>query len=144
MYNDRPLTNPHIQEALDLFTVICERYDLAGAVTFIDAKEMGFAYHLPATWNGFVPDPTTPLGFRMRIKEAELGRERAQEFAEGTVWVLGALLDFGEQTNRWARDLWNMLKRAGMSLSRRRFGGQRLPRLTNEPLDRGPGQAPRR
>jgi hypothetical protein len=133
MQQTRHITNPHIQEALDAFTILCQHYDLAGAVTFIDANEMGFAYHLGATWNGFVPDPDTPLGLRMRIKEAELGRERAQQFAAGTVWVLGALLDFGEQTNSWARDLWNMLKRAGLSLSRRRFGGQKLPRLTNLP-----------
>lgn len=133
MHNDRPLDNPHIQEALDAFNLLCTTYDLAGAVTFIDAKEMGFSYHLPATWNGLVDDDTTPLGFRLRIKEVEVGRERAQQFAEGTTWVFGALIDFGEQTRLWGTDLWKLLKQAGWSISRRPFGGQPIPRLTSQP-----------
>jgi hypothetical protein len=133
MMNDRPLENARIREALLVFNMVCDQYDLTGAVCFMDDKEMGFSYHNDATWNAVVKDETLPLGFRIRIKEADLGKERAHEFAVGTAWHFSALKDFGVQTKAWADDILDMMKKYGIGITHTSFGGQKLPRLMNAP-----------
>ena len=131
--NDRPLTNPHMEHCRQEMLLLLERYDLAGAVCLIDGQEMGFAYHLPATWNAFVPDDTLRLGFRVRAKSEDLGHDRAHMLLEGTAQTVGGLKDFGRQTDVWMQDLFRLLRKAGVQIVHRPFGGQRLPRLTNQP-----------
>ena len=46
--------------------------------------------------------------------------------------MLYQLRDFGEQTQVWMSDLITMLAKAGMSFTHRPFGGQKLPRLTDQ------------
>ena len=133
MRNDRALNSPHMEHCRQEMLLLLERYDLAGAVCLIDDKEMGFAYHLPATWNAFVPDDTLPLGFRIRAKSQELGHDRAQMLMEGAGQVIMGLKDFGVQTQTWMQDLLRLLRKAGVKITHRPFGGQRLPRLTNQP-----------
>lgn len=116
MQNERPLDNPHIQEALDVFHAICERYDLAGGVYFTDATEMGFTYHPCATWNAHIADASLPLGFRIRARERELGPERAKELLDGSGWVIASMHQFGHQTKLWAQDLRKILKDMGMTI----------------------------
>jgi hypothetical protein len=110
MRNDRPINNNNIQRAIQQFHQLCEFYDLVGCCTFADKEEMGFYYHMTSTWNGIVDDDATPLGFRIRVIEKDLGRERAQEFAEGTVWTFAALRNFGKQTMIWGNDLLDVLR----------------------------------
>ena len=133
MQNDRPLNNPHMERCRQEMLLLLERYDLAGAVCLIDDQEMGFAYVLPASWNAFVEDNTLPLGFRIRAKSQELGHDRAQMLMEGTGQVITGLKDFGVQTQAWMQDLLRLLRKAGVRVVHRPFGGQLLPRLTNQP-----------
>lgn len=133
MKNDCPLTNPDIRHILDEFRRLCQQYDLAGACTVLDAQESGFTYALPTTFNAVVPDAALPLGFRIRLKTAEVGVEQAHQLAEGTAWTFGALTDFGTQTETWGRDLLRMLRQAGITFTRRRFGGTKLPHLGTGP-----------
>ena len=129
MWNNRPIDNPHIAEVLAEFQRLCRYYDLVGGCTVGDEKEMGYGYAIFTTWNGFVEDATMPLGFRIRIKTADLGTERAQAFAEGAAWTCGLFLDFATQTSRWFKDILQLLRRNGMRVTYRPFGGARLPRL---------------
>lgn len=117
MHNDRPIANPQMQEAIHAFQALCQRYDLAGGCFFVDAKEMGFTYAMPATWNAMIPDDRTDTGFRIRVKQAEIGRERAQQLMDGTVWVFGAMCNFGRQTLQWGQDLIAMLRAQGMEIT---------------------------
>lgn len=133
MRNNRPLTNPDIQHVLGEFQRLCQQYDLVGACTVLDAHESGFTYALGATFNAVVPDATLPLGFRIRLKTAEVGAEHAHQLAEGTAWTFGALTDFGTQTETWGRDLLRMIRQAGITFTRRRFGGTKLPHLGTRP-----------
>lgn len=132
MWNERPIDNPHIAEVLAEFQRLCRYHDLVGGCTVGDAKEMGYSYAIFTTWNGFVADATTPLGFRIRIKTADLGAERAQAVAEGAGWTCGMLLAFATQTSRWFKDVLQLLRRNGMRVTYRPFGGARLPRLRGE------------
>ena len=84
MLNTRPLADAKTQEALDLIHTILRHYDLAGAVCVVNEQEMGFAYALYTTWNIVVEDPTVPMGFRLRLKTAEQGQERARALMLGT------------------------------------------------------------
>ena len=133
MQNDRPLNNPHMEHCRQEMLLLMERYDLAGAVCLIDDQEMGFAYVLPASWNAFIEDHTPPLGFRIRAKSQDLGHDRAQQLMEGTGQVIAGLKDFGVQTQAWMQDLLRLLRKAGVQVSHRPFGGKRLPRLTDQP-----------
>ena len=132
MQNDRPLNNPHMERCRQEMLLLLEQHDLAGAVCLIDDQEMGFAYHLPATWNAFVEDATLPLGFRIRAKSADLGHDRAQYLMNGVGAVLGGLKDFATQTQVWMQDLTRLLRKAGVQVSHRPFGGQRVPHLVDQ------------
>ena len=133
MQNDRPLHDPRTQEALSMILLIMQDYDLAGAVCLVNEHEMGFGYQLLTTFNAVVEDPTLPLGFRFRLKTAELGEERAHQLALGTGHMLHQLKDFGAQTDLWMTDLLAILAQAGVTFERLPFGGRTLPRLTSEP-----------
>jgi len=116
MRNDRPLDNPRIQNGLDVFHYLCIEQDLAGGIYLLDDKEMGFSYHMDATWNAFVMDAELPSGFRIRVKQDELGRERAKEFLEGAAFVIGMMQQFGYQTRLWGKDLQKLVEKSGMKI----------------------------
>jgi len=132
MQNNRPVNNPDIQYVLNEFQRLCRYYDLAGTCTVLDAQESGFTYALYTTWNAVIEDDSLPMGFRIRLKTAEQGAERAQALAEGTAWTFGALLDFGTQTRTWGHDMLTLLRQAGMNIVHTPFGGAKLPRLRGQ------------
>lgn len=126
MLNDCPLDDPKTQEALQVIVEVMRYYDLAGGVYLVNAQEMGFAYHWETTWNAMVTDPNPPeipgartLGFRIRVKEADLGAERAAELMQGTGWCIGAMKNFGLQCVQWADDLFRMLRKSGVRIEHR-------------------------
>lgn len=136
MQNDRPIEDPRMQEALGIIAEVYRHYDLAGGAYVVNPKEMAFHYAIYTTWNAVVEDENVPqvpgmqtLGFRIRAKQDDLGAERAKELLEGTAWMLGAMKDFGIQCTQWATDLMRMLRKAGLHIEHRPFGGQRLPHI---------------
>lgn len=133
--NPTPPTE-HIRQFFEEFERLCRRYDLVGACTVSDEQENGYFYHLEATWNAIIKDEHLvpwegyePIGIRIRIKSEEVGQERAEQLAIGTAWTFGSLCDFGIRTETWMRDFMKMLKRAGVPLTYKPFGGKRLLRL---------------
>jgi len=133
MLNDRPLEDARTQEALNMILLIMREYDLAGAVCVVNEHEMGFGYQIYTTWNIVIEDSSVePLGFRFRVKEAEQGRERAEQLVLGTGHMLHQIKDFGAQTQLWMGDLLTNLKKAGISFTHRPFNGRKIPRLTSE------------
>jgi len=133
MFNDRPVEDPRLQEALQAMQLLCREYDLAGAIMLVSEHEAAFTYPIYTTWNAVVEDETLPLGFRFRLKTAEQGPERAKDLALGTGHMLHQLKDFGAQTQLWMGDLLRLLRQAGMRFTHVPFNGRKLPRLTNEP-----------
>lgn len=136
MQNDRPIEDERTREALAIIAEVYRHYDLAGGAYVVNPKEMAFHYAIYTTWNAVVEDDDLPqqpgmqtLGFRIRAREAELGPERARELLEGTAWMLGAMKDFGMQCTQWATDMMHMLRKAGITIEHRPFGGQRLPHI---------------
>ena len=130
MRNTRAVTDPRLEACRAEMLAVLQRYDLAGGLCVVNETEWAYAYQLSTTWNGFVDDTTTPLGFRVRIQTATLGADRAQAFADGTVGVIGALADFSTQTTRWMQDLFRILRKAGLQITHRPFGGKRPQRLS--------------
>lgn len=129
MFNDRPIESEHIREALSGAKYLFDYFDLAGGIYLIDSQEWAWAYQKSTTWNAFVDDPETPLGFRIRAREAELGSERAKELIEGAAFTLTSMQDFGNQTRLWAGDMIKMLNKAGFSIHYKPFNGNKLPRI---------------
>lgn len=116
MFNARPLEDPRTHEALQILLETYRVYDLAGGCYVVNEREMGFGYALYTTWNAFVEEDSLPMGFRIRTTEAELGRERARQFLEGTAWTLAAMRNFGRQSEHWGKDLMRLLTRAGVRI----------------------------
>jgi hypothetical protein len=133
MFNNRPIEDPRLQEALQVIGLVCREYDLAGAIMLVSEHEAAFTYPIYTTWNAVIEDDTLELGFRFRLKTAEQGPERAEQLALGTGHMLHQLKDFGAQTQLWMGDLLRNLARAGMRFSHVPFNGRKLPRLTSEP-----------
>ena len=134
--NDRPLQDPKAQEALNIIYGLYKYYDLAGGVCIVNPQEWGYGYIWETTWNACVNDPNLPvrggmqpLGFRIRAKEAELGRERAKELLTGSAFTLTSLKDFGTQTKIWAEDLIRLLRKNGLQIDYKPFNGKPLPRI---------------
>jgi len=130
MFNDRPIEDINTQACLRAIRDVLDYYDLAGAVMLVNSSEWAYTYHFPTTWNAFINDESTPLGFRLRARQAELGEERAHELILGAAFVLTSMQDFGNQTRLWAQDLIQILKKAGVEVSYKPFNGQKLLRLS--------------
>ena len=130
MINDRLIEDPRVQAALDEVLAIYRRYDLAGAVMLVSEQEAAFAYPLYTTWNAIVEDATVhPLGFRIRVNQDALGKDRARALALGTAHLFCNLKDFGAQTHLWMGDLLALVKKAGWDIVHRPFNGRTLPRI---------------
>jgi hypothetical protein len=129
VFNKRPVENPNMQLVLEEFQRLCRYYDLVGACMVVDAKESAYTYNLFSTFNAIIEDETLPMGFRIRLKATEQGKERAQELAQGTAWTFCALLDFGTQTRAWMKDFISILRRSGLQIKHNPFNGQKLERI---------------
>ena len=129
MFNDRPIRSAQLREALDLIGSTINYYDIAGGAFLVYKDEWCYGYQMPATWNAHIEDKATPMGFRIRAREDELGRDRAGELLLGSAQVLTSMQDFGNQTRLWAGDMIKLLRKAGLHIDHTPFGGQRLPRL---------------
>jgi hypothetical protein len=129
MYNDRPIEDPRLAQALQEVAAVYRTYDLAGAAMLVNEHEAAYVYPLYTTWNAIIEDEALPMGIRIRLKEAEQGAARTHALALGTAHVFCQLKDFGAQTQLWMQDFLSMLKRAGMRIHHVPFNGQKLPRL---------------
>jgi hypothetical protein len=118
-----------MQEALQKLLHIYREYDLAGGCYLVNQDEMAFGYSLYTSWNCVIEDESVPLGFRIRAKSEELGHDRAQAMMEGTVWMLGAMRNFGRQCEQWGKDLMRLLQSSGLRITYKPFGGAKLPHL---------------
>lgn len=129
MFNDRPIEDLDLKATLDAIGAAIQYSDLAGGVFLVKGAEWCYGYQMSATWNAHIDDKSTPMGFRIRAREAELGRDRAGELLLGSAQVLTSMQDFGNQTRLWAGDMIKLLRKAGLHIDHKPFGGQRLPRL---------------
>jgi hypothetical protein len=127
--NDRPIDNPRLQKALNECKAVFARYGLAGAVMLVSADEAAYCYAMHAPWSAIRYDPDTPLGWRIRSKEAEIGKAMAHVRMEGAVHTLCQLRDFGFQTESWMAEVLAMLRDAGIEFDHTPFGGKPLPPL---------------
>ena len=84
MQNDRPIENPRLQAALQAVLELAREEDLACAVMLLSEDEAAFGFQLFTSYNAVIEDKTLPLGFRFRLKSAELGQERAEAMALAT------------------------------------------------------------
>jgi hypothetical protein len=129
MYNNRPIDDPRLAQALQEVAAVYRKYDLAGAAMLVNEHEAAFVYPLYTTWNAIIEDDTQPMGIRIRIKTDEQGTERAQALGEGTAHLFCQLKDFGAQTQLWMQDFLRLLKQSGMRIYHVPFNGQKLPRI---------------
>ena len=125
--NNRPVEDPRLQKALDDVKRVFAKYGYAGAVMMISADEAAFFYAMHAPWSAIRFDPDTPLGWRIRAKEAEDGRAVTEARLEAAVHTICMLADFGEQTMEWMTQVKAMLRQAGIDFDHTSFGGQPLP-----------------
>lgn len=132
MINDRPIKNPELQEALDEFKAIMQRYGLAGTCMLVAPGEAAFTYGLHAPWSALQPDPTRPFGFRFRANSEREGKDVAMRRIEGAMHTICQLSDYGEQTTSWMEDMKLMLRRAGIDFVHTPFGGKPLGRLVSQ------------
>lgn len=131
MINDRPIEDPKLQRALNEVKRIMAKYQLAGACMLVSANEAAFTYGMHAPWSALRPDPSLPLGFRLRAKSAEDGKEVTHKRVEGAMHTICQLSDFGEQTTAWMEDIKLMARRAGIEFDHTPFGGRPLQHLTD-------------
>ena len=105
MINDRPIEDPKLQKALNEVKQVMARYGLPGACMLVSAEEAAFTYRMHAPWSALRFDPTTPLGFRFRVKSVEDGKEETHRRVEAAMHTICQLSDFGEQTTAWMEAL---------------------------------------
>ena len=129
MINDRPVDDPRLQRALDECKAVFSRYGFAGTCIIISPNEAAFFYHMHAPWSALRYDATTPLGFRLKAKTSETGKEETHRRVEAAVGTICQMSDFGEQTTAWMEDLKLMVRRAGIDFDHVPFGGKPLPHL---------------
>lgn len=129
MHNDRPINNPRLQAALNDVQRVMARYGFAGACMLVSADEAAFTYGMHAPWSAIRPDPTTPMGWRIRAKSAEDGKALTEKRVEGAVHTVCQLSDFGAQTMDWMEQLKQMIRQAGIDFDHTPFNGRPLPNI---------------
>lgn len=128
--NNRPVDDPKLQRALDEVKAVFARYGFAGAAMVISPEEAAFVYAMHAPWSAIRYDPDTPLGWRLRAKSAEDGRELTRERVEGAVHTVCTLSDFGSQTMDWCEQIKLLLRQNGIDFDHTPFGGAEPGRIT--------------
>lgn len=131
--NDRPVENPKLQQALNAIKATMAKYGFAGACMVVSEDEAAFFYAMHAPWSAIRPDDSLALGFRIRAKSSEDGKELTQKRLEGALHTICQLSDFGEQTTAWMEDIKLMCRRAGIDFDHTPFNGKPLPHITGEP-----------
>lgn len=126
MRNDREIESPYIKEAIRLIGYEMVMKDLSGGVFLMDEHELGWLYKLPSSWNAFTEDVELPLGFRLRARQEELGKERAKFLLDNSAFVMGGMVRFGDQTRIWGRDLIKLCAKSGMHITVEPYN---IPRL---------------
>ena len=106
------------------------RYGFAGAAMIISPQEAAFFYAMHAPWSAIRYDPDTPLGWRLRAKSAEDGRELTRERVEGAVHTVCQLEDFGAAMMDWMSQIKAMLRQNGIDFDHTPFGGAEPGRIT--------------
>ena len=129
MINDRPIDDPALQRALNAVKATMAKHGFAGAVMLVAPEEAAFAYVMHAPWSAIVQDRETPLGFRIRAKSAEDGKELTHRRVEGAAHTICQLSDFGAQTMDWMEQLKSLLRQAGVEFDHSPFNGRPLPSL---------------
>lgn len=95
-------------------------------------EEAAFSYKLHARWSAFRRDDATPLGWRLRIKEAEINKREAKRRAEGAAHTACQLSDFGAATMDWCEQIKFLLRKAGIDFDHVPFNGRPLPSIEVE------------
>jgi len=131
--NDRSVQDPRLQKALDEVKMVFARYGMAGAAMVISPEEAAFVYAMHAPWSAIRFDPDSPLGWRLRAKEAEDGRAVTEARVEGAMHTICQLADFGSQTQDWMEQIKAMVREAGIDFDHTPFGGQPLPSIKQLP-----------
>lgn len=129
MINDRPINNKKLQRALNEVKAVMAKHGFAGACMLVSADEAAFTYAMHAPWSAIRPDPTTPLGFRIKASVEADGIEGRHQKLEAAAHTICQLADFGEQTTAWMEDIRLVLRRTGLEIKHTPFGGQPLPHL---------------
>lgn len=133
MINDRPVNDPKLQACLNEIRSVMERYDFPGAVMLINEEEAVFSYKMDARWSALRKDRATPLGFRLRVKESEIGRRESERRVTGAMHTMCQLSDFGSQTMDWMEQLKSMARGAGIDFEHTPFNGRPLPSIGPTP-----------
>lgn len=129
MMNDRPIDDPVLRQALAEMQEILHKYDLAGAVCILNQSEAAFTYKVHAEWSALRPDPNTPLGFRLRARSGEDGKELTFSRVEAAMHTVCQLADFGMQTSFWMNDMKKLARQHGIEFDHVPFGGKPLPHI---------------
>jgi len=133
MQNDRPIEDARMRGLLQAIGDTIREQDYAGAVFLINPDEAAFLYSLYTTWNAVVEDETTPLGFRVRARSADLGADRAHALLTGTMHMLCELRYFGQMMRLQLGDLITLLENAGVTLETDPSRTRPVPRLGRRP-----------
>jgi hypothetical protein len=130
MFNERPIDDPVLQQALDEMRAVLLKYDLAGAVCVVNENEAAFTYKIHAEWSALRPDPNTPLGFRLRARTREDGKELTERRVESALHTICQVADFGQQTQFWMNDMKVLARQHGIEFDHTPFGGKPLPHIS--------------
>lgn len=134
-HNDLPISDPKLQRTLNSVQATIANAGFAGAVMIVSPGEAAFFYRLHAPWSAIRHDPSLPLGWRIRAKSAEDGKELTEARVLGAAHTICQLSDFGSQTMDWMEQIKTILRNAGIDFDHRPFNGRPLPSVVVGPKE---------
>ena len=126
MFNDRPIEDEKLEQALELVQMIAAEYDLTACVMLQTEKESAWFYKLDAKWSAITKDAKMPLGFRITAKSNLMGKRHAHRILTAAASTIYGFRDFGAMTYKWMSDLAILLKQRGIEVEHTPFEGMEL------------------
>jgi len=85
--------DPKLKEALAEIRAICTKHDIAGYIALISQTHGEFGLEVTPSWSCAKWEDKSEGVLRMRIKESEVGKEKADTLAENTAHMIYQLRD---------------------------------------------------
>lgn len=104
------MADPKLKEAMAEIRGICKKHDIAGYITLVSETHSEFGLEITPTWSAAHWEDKTQGALRFRVKEAEVGKEKAKKLTELTCHMIYQIRDLCAQGFMYMEKMTGMIE----------------------------------
>lgn len=105
--------DPKLKEAMAEIRALCHKYDIAAAIIVTSESHSEFGLEITPSWSGFsweVGNDGVKDCVRLRVKQSEVGAEKAHKLVSGSVHLTQHIMDLSAMFFLQAKQLMDNIK----------------------------------